>query len=92
MVSSYLKTVPKVFGGAVNGKRSCSFGDISITSVFPGKPLGCAGDGGACFTDSDEWAALIDSYRMHGKGSSKYENVRIGMNSRLTLFRQPYFR
>lgn len=71
------------FGGAVDGKRSCSFGDISTTSFFPGKPLGCYGDGGACFTDNDEWAALIDSYRMHGKGASKYENVRIGMNSRL---------
>lgn len=71
------------FGGAVNGKRSCSFGDISTTSFFPGKPLGCYGDGGACFTDNDEWAALMDSYRMHGKGSSKYDNVRIGMNSRL---------
>ena len=71
------------FGGAVNGKRCCSFGDISTTSFFPGKPLGCCGDGGACFTDNDEWAALIGSYRMHGKGASKYENVRIGMNSRL---------
>ena len=71
------------FGGAVNGKRNCSFGDISTTSFFPGKPLGCYGDGGACFTDNDEWAALMDSYRMHGKGTSKYENVRIGMNSRL---------
>lgn len=71
------------FGGTVNGKRNCSFGDISTTSFFPGKPLGCYGDGGACFTDNDEWAALMDSYRMHGKGSSKYENVRIGMNSRL---------
>lgn len=71
------------FGGAVNGKRCCSFGDISTTSFFPGKPLGCYGDGGACFTDNDEWAALIGSFRMHGKGASKYENVRIGMNSRL---------
>lgn len=71
------------FGGAINGKRSCSFGDISTTSFFPGKPLGCYGDGGACFTDNDEWAALMASYRMHGKGSSKYENIRIGMNSRL---------
>ncbi len=71
------------FGGSVNGKRSCSFGDISITSFFSSKPLGCYGDGGACFTDNDEWAALMESYRMHGKGSSKYENVRIGMNSRL---------
>ena len=71
------------FGGCANGKRSCSFGDISTTSFFPAKPLGCYGDGGACFTDNDEWAELMDSYRMHGKGSSKYENVRIGMNSRL---------
>lgn len=71
------------FGGAVDGKRCCSFGDISTTSFFPAKPLGCYGDGGACFTDNDEWAALIGSYRMHGKGASKYENIRIGMNSRL---------
>lgn len=71
------------FGGCANGKRSCSFGDISTTSFFPAKPLGCYGDGGACFTDNDEWARLMDSYRMHGKGSSKYDNVRIGLNSRL---------
>lgn len=71
------------FGGCANGKRSCSFGDISTTSFFPSKPLGCYGDGGACFTNNDEWAALMDSYRMHGKGSSKYENIRIGINSRL---------
>lgn len=71
------------FGGTLNGKRSCSFGDISTTSFFPTKPLGCYGDGGACFTDNDEWAALMKSYRMHGKGSSKYDNVRIGLNSRL---------
>lgn len=71
------------FGGAINGKRACSFGDISTTSFFPAKPLGCYGDGGAVFTDNDEWAALADSYRVHGKGSFKYDNVRIGMNSRL---------
>lgn len=71
------------FGGSVNGKRACSFGDISTTSFFPAKPLGCYGDGGAVFTDNDEWAALVDSYRVHGKGSYKYDNVRIGMNSRL---------
>ena len=71
------------FGGNINGKRACSFGDISTTSFFPAKPLGCYGDGGALFTDNDEWAALADSYRVHGKGSFKYDNVRIGMNSRL---------
>ena len=71
------------FGGAINGKRNCSFGDIATTSFFPAKPLGCYGDGGAIFTDNDEWAALADSLRVHGKGSFKYDNVRIGMNSRL---------
>lgn len=71
------------FGGAINSNRNCSFGDISTTSFFPAKPLGCYGDGGAIFTDNDEWAALADSLRVHGKGSFKYDNVRIGMNSRL---------
>lgn len=71
------------FGGTIGAKRACSFGDISTTSFFPAKPLGCYGDGGAVFTDNDEWAALIDSYRVHGKGTFKYDNVRIGLNSRL---------
>ena len=71
------------FGGTIVGKRACSFGDIATTSFFPAKPLGCYGDGGAVFTDNDEWAALIDSYRVHGKGAFKYDNVRIGLNSRL---------
>lgn len=71
------------FGGSIDGKRACSFGDIATTSFFPAKPVGCYGDGGAVFTDNDEWAALIESYRVHGKGTFKYDNVRIGMNSRL---------
>ena len=71
------------FGGTINGQKDCSFGDISTTSFFPAKPLGCYGDGGAVFTDNDEWAELINSYRVHGKGTDKYDNVRIGMNSRL---------
>ena len=71
------------FGGSVEGKMACSFGDISTTSFFPAKPLGCYGDGGAVFTDDDDWAALIRSYAVHGKGTMKYDNVRIGMNSRL---------
>lgn len=71
------------FGGTIQGQRACSFGDISTTSFFPAKPLGCYGDGGAVFTDNDQWAALIASYRMHGKGTDKYDNVRVGMNSRL---------
>lgn len=71
------------FGGRIGTQEACSFGDISTTSFFPAKPLGCYGDGGAIFTDNDEWANLIRSYRIHGKGSDKYDNVRIGMNSRL---------
>ena len=71
------------FGGTIGGKRACSFGDIATTSFFPAKPLGCSGDGGAVFTDNDEWASLIASYRVHGKGTFKYDNVRIGLNSRL---------
>jgi dTDP-4-amino-4,6-dideoxygalactose transaminase len=71
------------FGGSINGKKAGSFGDIATTSFFPAKPLGCYGDGGAVFTNNDEYAELIKSYRVHGKGSDKYDNVRIGMNSRL---------
>lgn len=72
------------FGGSLNGRRACSFGDISTTSFFPAKPLGCYGDGGAVFTDNDDWVALIRSYAVHGKsGDDKYNNVRLGLNSRL---------
>ena len=78
------------FGGSVDGKKACSFGDISTTSFFPAKPLGCFGDGGAIFTNNDEWAELIRSICVHGKDTSnpndpnaKYNNVRLGMNSRL---------
>ena len=72
------------FGGRINGKKACSFGDISTTSFFPAKPLGCYGDGGAVFTDNDEWAEFLRSIVVHGKsGNDKYNNIRIGMNSRL---------
>ena len=71
------------FGGSINGRKACSFGDISTTSFFPAKPLGCYGDGGAVFTDDDGLAALLSSIRIHGKGADKYDNVRVGLNSRL---------
>lgn len=71
------------FGGMLGDKRACAFGDISTTSFFPAKPLGCYGDGGAVFVDDDEIAAYLESIRVHGKGSFKYDNVRIGWNSRL---------
>ncbi|SFC94359.1 DegT/DnrJ/EryC1/StrS family aminotransferase [Butyrivibrio sp. YAB3001] len=73
----------QAFGSKSCGRRACSFGNISTTSFFPAKPFGCYGDGGAVFTDNDDWAELIRSYCVHGKGSNKYDNVRIGMNSRL---------
>lgn len=72
------------FGGRIQERKACSFGDISTTSFFPAKPLGCYGDGGAIFTDNDEWASIIRSYCVHGKaGDDKYNNIRIGLNSRL---------
>jgi dTDP-4-amino-4,6-dideoxygalactose transaminase len=71
------------FGGMIGNKKACGFGDISATSFFPAKPLGCYGDGGALFMNDDEWANLAISYRFHGKGSYKYDNVRLGINSRL---------
>ena len=78
-----LEDAAQGFGGRIGDKKACSFGDISTTSFFPAKPLGCYGDGGAVFTDNEEWAGLLRSYRVHGKGADKYDNVRIGVNSRL---------
>ena len=85
------------FGGSINGKMACSFGDIATTSFFPAKPLGCYGDGGAIFTDNDEWVAVLRSLVVHGKsGNDKYNNIRIGMNSRLDTLQaailQPKFK
>ncbi|MEL7447556.1 MAG: DegT/DnrJ/EryC1/StrS family aminotransferase [Pseudomonadota bacterium] len=71
------------FGGSLGGRMACSFGDIATTSFFPAKPLGCYGDGGALFTPNDDLAEVIRSLRQHGQGKDKYNNVRIGMNSRL---------
>jgi dTDP-4-amino-4,6-dideoxygalactose transaminase len=71
------------FGGLYHGRMTGSIADITTTSFFPAKPLGCYGDGGAIFTDDDRLAALIDSLRIHGKGEDKYVNVRVGINSRL---------
>lgn len=71
------------FGGSINGRRSGGIGDAAGTSFFPAKPLGCYGDGGAAFTDDSNLDQLLRSIRMHGQGADKYENVRIGVNSRL---------
>lgn len=72
------------FGASYKGKRACAFGHIATTSFFPAKPLGCYGDGGAIFTDDDGMNDLIRSICVHGKGpGGKYDNIRVGMNSRL---------
>lgn len=72
------------FGGTYNGKKACSFGDVSTTSFFPAKPLGCYGDGGAIFTDDGELAERLRSIRVHGSNpTDKYDNIRLGLNARL---------
>lgn len=71
------------FGGRIGDKKACSFGDAATTSFFPAKPLGCYGDGGAVFVNDDDIADYLRSVRIHGKGSFKYDNIRIGVNSRL---------
>ena len=71
------------FGAMLDGKRTGAFGDASSTSFFPAKPLGCYGDGGACFTNDDTLADTLRSLRMHGQGTDRYEHARIGYNSRL---------
>lgn len=71
------------FGASHKSRPAGSLADIAVTSFFPAKPLGCYGDGGALFTDNDRLAEVLHSIRIHGKGGSKYENVRIGVNGRL---------
>ena len=79
-----LEDAAQGFGASCQGKRCCVFGDVATTSFFPAKPLGCYGDGGAVFTDDDELDTLLRSLCVHGKGpGGKYDNVRIGLNSRL---------
>ena len=79
-----LEDAAQGFGGNINGKRAGSFGDLSATSFFPAKPLGCYGDGGAIFTDDDEIDARLRSLRAQGKSpTDKYDNREIGINSRL---------
>jgi len=71
------------FGASYKGRKTGTLANITTTSFFPAKPLGCYGDGGALLTDDPEIAELLRSYRVHGKGRQKYDNVRLGMNSRL---------
>lgn len=73
----------QAFGATLDKKRTGAIGDAAATSFFPAKPLGCYGDGGACFTNDDGLAECLRSLRMHGQGSERYEHARIGVNSRL---------
>ncbi len=78
-----LEDAAQSLGGVYKGKQAGTFGNAAAISFFPAKPLGCYGDGGAVFTDDEELAVKCNSIRFHGKGSEKYDNVRIGVNSRL---------
>jgi dTDP-4-amino-4,6-dideoxygalactose transaminase len=71
------------FGASFKGSKLGTFGLATATSFFPAKPLGCFGDGGAIFTDDDELAETLRSIRVHGQGSDKYDNVRLGLTGRL---------
>ena len=78
-----LDDAAQAFGASYKGRKLGTFGHATATSFFPAKPLGCYGDGGAVLTDDDEMAEMMRSLRMHGHGSDRYDNVRIGMASRL---------
>jgi len=71
------------FGAEYRGKKACALADVACTSFFPAKPFGCYGDGGMCFTNDEGLAAALNSIRVHGQGSNKYDNTRIGINGRL---------
>src|SRR5712675_817244 len=78
-----LDDAAQAFGASYKGRRLGTFGLATATSFFPAKPLGCFGDGGAIFTDDAELAATLRSIRVHGQGSDKYDNVRLGLTARL---------
>ena len=71
------------FGTALDGHSPCHWADVMTTSFFPAKPLGCYGDGGAVFTNNEKLNASMDSLRIHGRGQDKYDNISVGLNSRL---------
>ena len=78
-----LDDAAQAFGASYKGRRLGTFGLVTATSFFPAKPLGCFGDGGAIFTDDAELAETLRSIRMHGQGTDRYDNVRLGLTGRL---------
>src|SRR4030088_2602860 len=79
----FLDDAAQAFGASYKGRRLGTFGLVTATSFFPAKPLGCFGDGGAIFTDDAELPDTLRSVRVHGQGSDKYDNVRLGLTGRL---------
>jgi UDP-2-acetamido-2-deoxy-ribo-hexuluronate aminotransferase len=78
-----LEDAAQGFGGEYKGRQAGNLGHAGAVSFFPAKPLGCYGDGGAIFTDDEEFAEIVGSIRVHGKGKDKYDNIRVGLNARL---------
>ena len=78
-----IEDAAQAVGGSAHGKMCSAFGDVASTSFYPAKPLGCYGDGGAMFTDDDALAERLRSFAFHGKGETQYDNIHIGLNSRL---------
>lgn len=81
-----LEDAAQSFGGIYKGRKTCSLAEIAATSFFPAKPLGAYGDGGMIFTSDKGLTEKLISIRMHGKGSNKYDNIRVGINGRLDTF------
>jgi dTDP-4-amino-4,6-dideoxygalactose transaminase len=78
-----IEDAAQAIGGSRHGKMCGAFGHVASTSFYPAKPLGCYGDGGAMFTNDDALAEALRSFAFHGKGETQYDNVRVGLNSRL---------
>jgi dTDP-4-amino-4,6-dideoxygalactose transaminase len=78
-----IEDAAQAIGGSTHGRMCGSFGSVGATSFYPAKPLGCYGDGGAMFTNDDEMAAKLRSFAFHGKGETQYDNIHVGLNSRL---------
>jgi dTDP-4-amino-4,6-dideoxygalactose transaminase len=78
-----IEDAAQAIGGSTGGGMCGSFGSVGATSFYPAKPLGCYGDGGAMFTNDDEMAAKLRSFAFHGKGETQYDNIHVGLNSRL---------
>jgi dTDP-4-amino-4,6-dideoxygalactose transaminase len=78
-----IEDAAQAIGGSTGGRMCGSLGSVGATSFYPAKPLGCYGDGGAMFTNDDEMAAKLRSFAFHGKGETQYDNIHVGLNSRL---------